>query len=222
MSRNKNYSGEQFGYIIVLSETEKRKRNYVVYKCKCAKCGRIFENSIEHYIQRHKNGYSNMTCGCFNRHKNNLYKNGLSNSRIYDIYNNMKQRCYNPNCKSYKHYGKRGIKICDEWKNNFISFYNWSMNNGYNDLLSIDRINVNGDYEPKNCRWIPFGQQMSNKTNTTILEYNGERKTLVQWASEYELKVCTLRTRINRGWSVERALNEKTHPNDLKREKEDE
>lgn len=220
MSRSKNYSGEQFGYIIVMSQTEKRKHNYVVYKCKCTRCGRIFENSIEHYVQRRKNGYNNMTCGCFDKHKNNFYKNGLSNSRIYDIYNNMKQRCYNPNCKSYKYYGERGIKVCDEWKNNFISFYDWSKNNGYENTLSIDRINVNGDYEPENCRWVSFEEQMSNKTNTTILEYNGERRTLNQWAREYGLKVCTLRTRINRGWSIDRALNEKTHSNYCKHEKE--
>ena len=215
----KDYSGQMFGHILVLIRTEKRKHNYVVYKCKCTKCGRIFENSIEHYVQRRKKGYTNMTCGCFDKHKNNLYKNGLSNTRIYDTYNNMKQRCYNSKSKSYKYYGAREIIICDEWlgENGFINFYNWSMENGYSDELTIDRIDANGDYEPNNCQWVSIANQMSNKTNTIMLEYNGVKKSLVQWAKDYNIKICTLRTRINRGWSISRALNEPTHANYNKR-----
>lgn len=209
----KNYSGDIYGNIEVLEMTNKRKRNYVVYKCKCNKCGRIFENSLEHYRKRAKSGINTMTCGCYNPHYNNFYKNGLSKTRIRFIYNNMKARCYNSNDKGYKNYGGRGIKICDEWLNDFINFYNWAMSNGYKDNLTIDRIDVNGNYEPNNCKWANYEEQMNNRTNTIKLEYKGITKTLTQWAKEYNIPIETLRCRINRGWDIDRALKEKVHKN---------
>ena len=212
----KDYSGQIYGNIEVLEMTNKRKRGYVVYKCKCNKCKRIFENSIEQYRKRAKQGILTMTCGCYDRHYCNFYKNGLSKTRIRYIYDNMKSRCYNQNNKEYKNYGKRGITVCKEWldkEKGFEIFYNWAINNGYQDNLSIDRINVDGNYEPKNCKWSDFEEQINNRTNTVKFEYNGITKTLTKWAREYNIPIVTLRSRIARGWNIERALNEKIHKN---------
>lgn len=213
----KDYSGKVYGNIQVLEMTGKRKNGgYVVYKCKCNKCGRIFENSLEKYRARAKKGITTITCGCYDRHYGNFYKNGLSNTRLRYIYDNMKSRCYNKNNKGYKNYGGRGITICKEWldkEKGFENFYNWSMNNGYSNKLSIDRINVNGNYEPKNCKWSNFQEQINNRTNTIKLKYKGIEKTLTEWAREYHIPIVTLRSRIQRGWKIERALTEKVHKN---------
>lgn len=206
----KNYSGEIYGNIQVLEMTPKRKKGQVVYKCKCNKCGREFENSIVDYRKRVKKGIKTVTCGCYDRHYDNFfYKNGLSKTRQRFIYNNMKARCYNKKDKRYKDYGGRGIKICDEWLNDFIDFYNWAMDNGYNDDLTIDRINNDGNYEPNNCRWITLKEQINNRRNTVFIEYNGTKKPLTEWAREYNIPINTLRKRLSTGWDIETALNKK-------------
>lgn len=212
----KNAEGNIYGYIEVLEMTNKRKNGYVVYKCKCNKCGRIFENSLEHYRARAKQGIDTMTCGCYDRHHNNLYKSGLSNTRLRYIYDNMKSRCNNKNNKNYKNYGGRGITICNEWlneENGFETFYKWAINNGYAKKLTIDRINNDGNYEPNNCRWTNFREQIINRRNMKKFNYNGIIKTLPEFAKQYNIALPTLKDRIRRGWNIERALNEKVHKN---------
>ena len=212
----KNEIGKTYGYIKVLDITDERKNGYVVYICKCNNCGKTFKNSLEHYKYRAKKGIQTMTCGCYNPHYNNFYKHGLSNTRLRYIYDNMKSRCLNKNNKDYKNYGQRGIIICEEWLDKdkgFINFYNWAIKNGYSKELSIDRIDVNGNYEPNNCKWSNFQEQINNRTNTIKLKYNGIEKTLTEWAREYHIPIVTLRSRIQRGWNIERALIEKVHKN---------
>lgn len=131
------------------------------------------------------------------------YKHGQRHSRIYNIYYHMKNRCYNVKDNRYNQYGDRGIKVCDEWKNSFKSFYEWSMNNGYNDNLTIDRIDNNGNYEPLNCRWVDNFTQMQNRSNNHFITINGETKVLFEWCRIYGLNPTTINQRIKRGWKKE-------------------
>lgn len=140
---------------------------------------------------------------------NSNYSHGLSKTRIYRTYNHMKDRCFRENDKAYKHYGGRGITICPEWlgKDGFIRFYNWAIENGYSDNLTIERKDVNGNYCPENCCWIPFKKQMSNRTNQNTIEYNGETRYLTEWANILGISQDTLWKRIfQSGWGVDKAF----------------
>jgi len=117
----------------------------------------------------------------------------------------MKGRCKNKNNNKAKDYSGRGITICDEWEN-FENFYKWAIANGYRENLTIDRIDNNGNYEPSNCRWTDLITQENNKRTNRRIEYNGEIKTLAQWARVFNINYNTLRNRLNRGWEFERAV----------------
>lgn len=137
------------------------------------------------------------------------YKHNMSNTRIYCIWDGMKQRCRNSKSKRYKDYGGRGIKICSEWldkENGFINFYNWSMANGYKENLTIDRIDIDGNYEPLNCRWITNKEQQKNKRNNRYIVYNNENKTISEWAQIYNINTGTICSRLQSGWDIEKAL----------------
>lgn len=129
--------------------------------------------------------------------------------RIYRIYHGIKQRCNNPKNISYKYYGARGIAMCDEWASSFTAFCLWAINNGYSDCLTIERININEDYTPNNCIWVPLSRQAqntrSNYRNRTIT-FNGETKTIEQWAQECNVTPRCLCRRIQRGMPVEKAV----------------
>lgn len=124
---------------------------------------------------------------------------GLSNTKIYKCWQAIKVRCYNKNCECYNNYGGRGISMCDEWRNDFMAFYNWAIENGYKETLTIDRIDVNGIYEPKNCRWITLSEQNSNKTNNFIVRYKGEDYIINNLAKKLNVDRNTLRRRIEKG-----------------------
>ncbi len=122
----------------------------------------------------------------------------------------MKDRCYNPNFKSFANYGGRGITVCDEWANSYRKFHEWSLENGYRDDLTIDRIDVNGNYEPSNCRWLTIKEQSYNKRTNRKLTYQNKTQTVTEWAVELNIKSNTLLYRLRRGWTVERALSTRT------------
>ncbi len=110
----------------------------------------------------------------------------------------MKQRCFNEHDKNYKHYGGRGIKVCDEWLSDFMVFYNWSMNTGYQDGLTIDRIDVNGNYELSNCRWVNMKKQSRNKRNNINYNINGKTHCIMDCCKILNLNYHTVYTRIHR------------------------
>ncbi len=122
----------------------------------------------------------------------------MNNERLYEIWKGMKRRCYDTKRKEYKNYGGRGIKVCDEWVNNFSAFYNWALENGYNDVLTIERNNVNGNYEPSNCKWATKKEQANNRRNNQFLTHNGKTQTIAQWAKELNINENTLRNRIQK------------------------
>jgi hypothetical protein len=120
----------------------------------------------------------------------------ISYDRLYKTHQGMKARCYNSNSDSYKYYGGRGITICDEWRNSYKAFKEWAINNGYRDDLTIDRIDVNGNYEPSNCRWITNKEQQRNKRTNHLIECNGDIKPLCEWAEIYGINAETIVCRI--------------------------
>lgn len=127
--------------------------------------------------------------------------------RLYQIWVNMRRRCRE---KNRKHYFQKGIKVCKEW-NDFNIFSKWAYSNGYKDTLTIDRIDFNGNYEPSNCRWITNAEQQRNRSDIHYLSFNGETHCISEWAEITGIDKWTISKRLLDGWSVERALTEKTH-----------
>lgn len=202
----RDISGNRYGKLVVIEFShisEDRKRTY--WKCKCD-CGKEIITRGDGL----KSGHTS-SCGCYNKEIVSKTKgattHGMTNDRIYKIYCGMKNRCLNPNTAGYMNYGGRGIKVCDEWLDDFMSFYNWAMENGYSDKLSIDRIDVNGNYEPSNCRWATEKEQSNNTRRTVFVTYNNEEKPISYWASQFGIKPKTIKNRLKNGWSVEEALN---------------
>lgn len=137
------------------------------------------------------------------RHGLCLDENGKK-TRLYGIWSRMRQRCRDANCTDYPRYGGRGIKVCEEW-NDYAVFHAWAMANGYNDSMSIDRLDVNGDYCPANCQWITMAAQARNKRNNHRITYNGEAKTLAEWAEIIGIEQSLLRYRLQH-WGVEKTF----------------
>lgn len=139
-----------------------------------------------------------------------IYKlHGGAKTKLYRVWCAMKKRCNCPQDPAYSYYGGKGVKVCSEWENDFSAFREWAYKNGYKDGLSIDRIDVNGNYEPSNCRWVTMKTQANNQTNTLKIEYRGTVKTLHEWADILGIKAPTLYYRIYKlGWSIERAFTE--------------
>jgi hypothetical protein len=134
----------------------------------------------------------------------------MKKSKLYTTWMNIKQRCYNPNRPDYKYYGRKGIGMCEEWRNSFQSLSDWARSNGYEEALTIDRIDANDDYKPSNCRWVTMNAQANNKGNNHLLTYNGKTQTIAQWARDIGFSPYTITRRINVfRWSTERALTEK-------------
>lgn len=137
-------------------------------------------------------------------------KHGHRNEKIYAVYCTMKQRCNNKNSDSFKNYGAKGVSVCEEWEDDFESFYEWAIKNGYRDNLTIDRINVEGNYEPSNCRWVDCITQANNKRNNKLIEYKGETHTIAEWAKIKGFSYYTLYERIVvHKWNLERAMTQK-------------
>lgn len=194
----KNLIGKKFNMLTVLS---KDKPGY--YLCKCD-CGNI--KSIKTY-----NFTSGVTksCGCYHK----MYvgkmatKHGLSKHLLYKTWHNMRGRCKNKKASKYELYGGKGIKVCNEWDNSFISFYEWSLNNGWEKGLTIERLDSNKNYEPSNCIWATYKTQNNNTSQNHLITFNGKTMNITQWAKELNISKKMLSERIRRKWSIERAFS---------------
>lgn len=189
-------TGMRFGRWLVIERASNPKGTRAVWLCKCD-CGNT-------NIVTGKDLRSGRTksCGCLR------VKHGCEKTKLYNVWHNMKSRCYNPTSAPFKDYGGRGITVCEEWRNDFIPFRDWSFSNGYAEGLSLDRIDNDGPYSPENCRWVSMKEQCNNRRNNHFLNYNGETHTLASWAELKGMSPATLRRRIFvHGWSIEKALN---------------
>lgn len=211
MPKVNDLTGKRFGKLTVIQRAENDKYSHARWLCKCD-CG---NTKVVNGFNLCK-GYTK-SCGCYNseiaseRTKKVMTKHGFYNTKLYKIYSGMKNRCYNKQSKNYKNYGMRGIRICDEWLNDYMCFHDWAMNNGYSDGMTIERNDVDGNYEPSNCKWITLHEQQFNKTDTHYLTYDGKTQSIAEWSIETGIKYSTLVKRIKSGWSVEDAITKKVN-----------
>lgn len=198
----RNLKGQKFGRLTVLERDCLEPKGRVRWICECS-CGNYATVASSDLIKNHT-----QSCGCIHREmmKNKQFKHGLGGTRLYGIWRGMKSRCYNKKRKCYDRYGGRGITVCDEWLNDFESFYNWSLANGYRDDLTIDRIDVNGNYEPSNCRWADIKTQANNTSKNHMITAFGQTMTMKEWARKTGINYYTLNTRLRSGLSPEEAL----------------
>ena len=205
MSKLIDLTGNRYNRLVVI-EKDRTEKGVVIWKCLCD-CGKIT------YVrgQNLKSG-AVKSCGCLRKDENPSTRHRMSGSRLYRIWASMKTRCYVPSHHSYMNYGGRGIKVCDEWRIMPDQFIEWAMNNGYTDEMTIERIDVDGDYGPDNCTWIPAREQQGNRRSCQYFTYNGMTKNLTDWCSDLGLQYKQIHNRIHKlGWSFERAISEPVH-----------
>lgn len=191
-------TGKTFGRLTVIERAENDKRGGARWLCQC-ECGDKTIASSGHL----KTGHT-QSCGCFCKEQTikSSTTHGQRHTRLYGVWRAIHDRCENKNDSRYKSYGGRGIKCCDEWVK-FELFYDWALTSGYQRGLSIDRIDNDGNYEEKNCRWITMLEQARNKQNN--VKYNGE--TMAECSRRTGLKIATISRRINiLGWTIEKAF----------------
>ena len=192
----------KFGRLTAIKEVGRTKSGNALWLCTCD-CGG--EKIVSSYSLRRGNTQS---CGCIKREQilEMFATHRETHSPLYRLWAGIKNRCYNRNESKYANYGARGIKVCSEWESNYPVFRDWCLANGYSKGLTIERIDVNGDYSPSNCTFATQKVQQNNRTNNHRITYEGETKTLSQWAEYLGMTYKMLEHRINRGWSVEDAF----------------
>lgn len=204
MGKLVDLTGKRFGRLTVIEQAGRTKNGRVKWKCICD-CGKEAIVAGSCLTSGHTK-----SCGCLQpqRRAETLTKHGLRHTKLYGIRCSMIKRCFNVNDKGYKDYGGRGIKVCDEWlgESGVVNFYNWAMQSGYKEGLSIDRIDNDGDYCPENCRWATDIEQANNKRNNAFITYKDETHTISEWCRIKGISVKTFRSRLSLGWSIENAL----------------
>lgn len=204
MWRKNDYTGEKFGKWTVIGKAPNHitRGGYPVSMwdcvCECGTRRAVRGNDL-------RLGKS-VSCGCSLAENPAARKHGAAGSHLYKVYYGMKARCYNPNNKNYKHYGGRGIEICEEWRS-FEAFAEWADKSGYAEGLTIERKDVNEGYCPQNCCWITQKEQTRNKRNTVYITAQGETKTLLEWAKQLNVPASMLKARQARGWTDEEIIS---------------
>ena len=181
MAKHKDLTGMTFGRLTVIKEVGKKKAGVYLWGCECS-CDE--HNHIIVDGGRLTSG-NTKSCGCIHREmviaRNKKGRNHEEKyDRLYRIWKAMQSRCYNKNNVKYSYYGGKGIKICEEWLSSFDKFKDWSIINGYDDTLTIDRIDSDKNYCPENCRWITQKEQCNNTSRNKYLKYKGRTQTLAQ------------------------------------------
>lgn len=199
--------GQKFGHLTVIKYFGKTKSRKILWECKCD-CGN--PNTTIVTGSNLKTG-NTISCGCIRKQRllNSVTKHNERHTKLYGVWCSMKSRCQNPNNASYKNYGGRGICVCEEWQN-YTNFMQWSKESGYKENLSIDRIDVNGNYEPFNCRWVDMKTQANNTRQNKYVLYNNKNLTVTQWEEETKNPVGQ---RLKQGLSVEQAITLPVHYN---------
>lgn len=210
MSKLVDLTGKTFGRLTVIERAAVEHKNYAVWLCRCS-CGNTKFVRSCHLI----NG-ATTSCGCYQKEmasKANTTHH-LSRTRLYNEWQHMKKRCYWKNYKAYSFYGGKGIVVCDEWKDSFEAFRQWALNNGYSDELTLDRIDINKNYEPDNCRWTTKYIQANNRSICRIVEYHGEQGVYEGMCRKLNVNQTTIRYRMKKGYSFEEAVDnfDKTAP----------
>lgn len=206
MSELIDLTGQKFGRLTVLGQCQSHVLpcGGVLTKWLCVcDCG----NSAEVIGSSLKRGHTR-SCGCLKRETKPNYKHGMSHTLIHSKWLSMIDRCNCENDDEYENYGGRGISVCSEWqgKHGFENFFKWAKENGYSDKLTIDRIDVNGNYEPSNCRWVGNDVQANNKQNTIWVTYKGDTLSLAEMCQKYNVNYHTAYGRYKRGMPIEKVL----------------
>ena len=199
----KDRTGQRCGRLTAIKHVGKDKHGHAIWRCRCD-CGNYINVSSVVFSK----GSTQKSCGCLNtevrKSGNNRRVHGGSGTRLYRIWKSMHTRCYNTNSPDYKTYGS--ISICDEWLHDFNTFRTWALENGYNDTLSIDRIDPTGDYCPDNCRWADDKTQANNRTNNRIIHIGGAEYSIADACKKYNISKALFYKRIREGMSEEDAL----------------
>lgn len=200
MPRLIDLTSQTFYRLTVIRRIVDNTKKHAVWLCKC-ECG-------NHTIVQSDNLRSGHTksCGCLN--KENIHKHGYTNTNIHNIWKEMIQRCTNPNHKSYKNYGDRGIKICDRWlQSNGKGFINFLKDIGKRPAgMTLDRIDNNGNYCKENCRWTTRQQQNTNYRRNRMITINNQTKCITEWCNIFKLNRQTVYQRLRRGWSIKKTF----------------
>ena len=208
MSRLIDMTGQKYGKLTVL-ERVGTKSHSSQWMCICD-CGNKVVVGRNNLIHNHTK-----SCGCLKHREAVNRTHGQSETRLYFVWRNMLNRCFNSKVRDYPNYGGRGITVCQEWKEDFQVFSDWAFANGYNGTAkrgeyTLDRVDTNGNYEPSNCRWITIKEQTNNQRSNHVVIFNGEKYTLAQLAEATGIPYKTLHKRINKlGWDVEKAATTK-------------
>jgi hypothetical protein len=180
-------SGQKFGRLTAIKVVGKNKKGESIWECLCD-CGNITKSTCSNLKRGHTK-----SCGCYK--KVCCVTHHETNTRLYKIWKGIKTRCYNKNFPKYSNYGGRGILVCEQWLEKYANFRDWAILNGYNDTLTIDRIDNNGNYEPSNCRWVNNKTQSNNRRDNCFITYLGETLTISQWGDRLGIDPKIIRAR---------------------------